>query len=209
MAKQLKKKHLWLNVRIAEDASYIEARESKPAETGSLLFFLFGPIACFLLSALIPSRPNSILPDLLILLAVVGWLIGFAILCLYRPPRVLRLYPVEQVAHVSRQFFIIRFPGKWHDLAGSDLLVNKTPLIATQEQLSMTKIAFVILLFLLGPIGMIIGLLSSRALDNKINLPTYALTCSGQNGLPLAVMIKRADCERIINYYKQAAHISP
>ena len=206
MPAKLNKKHVWANARIAPHEAYIEARESKPTETGSVLVFVFGPIACFVIYALYPARPNSLTPDTLLVCGVIGAVIGFAILCLYRPPRVLRLYPLEQVAHTSRRFFMIRFPGKWHDLSAGAPTTTKMSFITTQEQMSIGKGLVVLLLLLLGPLGLIIGLAAGSG-RNETRVPTYGLKCPGLRGQPLALFTKRTDCEKLVRYYAQAKHL--
>ena len=101
----IKKKHVWANSRVEICDDMVALYERKPFETACALVFVVGPVLCWFWVVVRQSPPSRQLVDWALVLGSVGAIPGLAVLLLYRPPRVLRLYPHERVAHVSRRFY--------------------------------------------------------------------------------------------------------
>lgn len=197
---KIKKRHVWNTFRVEFKPASIELRERKALETGSFLVFVGIPILCCLWMLLRPNSPGRGQADWPLFIVVGMSFIGIPILILYRPPRVLCLYPLEKVAYQHRTFLFIRFFGRWHDLSQATLVLRRTNLVVERDA-GIGSALLVIPMLLLGPLGIIIALCAG---GNARAYSTFALTYKGQRGKPLAVIINRTDGQKAIDSYNDA-----
>ena len=119
-----------------------------------------------------------------------------ATLILYRPPRMIRVYPGEAVAQTSRGLFGKPFWVRWHDLSQSSLKVERTRVI-TGQSASGGAVAVGCLLSLLGPLGLIAMLAFGLASGKKEYATAFALIDDQRPARPLAVFLKRSDAQKL------------
>ncbi len=195
MAKPLPKKHAWDKVRFRSGPNYFEASERKLVENIAAVLLIFGPIAGFLWFYIATRGTIDSLG-----VAMVGVVLSIPVLAtliLYRPPRVIRVYPDEAVAQTSRGLFGKQLWVRWHDLSRSLLKVERTRVI-TGQSASGGAVAVGCLLSLLGPLGLIAMLASGLASGKKEYATAFALIDDRRPARPLAVFLKRSDAQKLV-----------
>lgn len=194
------KKHSWENVRLRIGPNYIEAREHKPGEFFAFLALTLGPVvgyAWFYFATL-----GSVDDFGRVLVAVILAIPVLATLILFRPPRVLRLYPEEKLAQTGRTLLSRTLFVKWHDLGDAGVRIDRTEVVFAEE--SSGGIPAGCLLSLLGPLGMVIALFVSNSRKTERRKAAYALVQANRPTRPFALFLSKADPNKIVTLYDDA-----
>lgn len=209
MAEKLKKKHCWGKARVTMSDGFIEIKERKLLATIGMLTMLAWPIGLFILLMIGQTYSGGIDSELMVVIGVVLSIPVLATLAIYRLPRAVRLYPEEQLAQQCRMLFGASLFNRWHDLSQGPPSVERSHIIVktTDEEGGSGAVALLGCLFaLIGPLGLLLSLALQQ--KREVRERVYVLTHDGA-GLPLAVLEKRREIDRVIALYEAALVKAP
>lgn len=197
------KRQIWAKVGVHQKQTYLELYETKPIETLSFCLFVYLPVLSLSLAGLISMASLSISIDLpvVVSISIISLIPGLAILILYRPARRLRLFPKERVACVTLRYALIPLPSRWIDLGQGNLLVVSTGYSVEVSEMTIGEVFTVLALMLLGPIGLLITVLSRSSRDGSKLRIVYALGTGLSYQPPLAFVTNKAAVDQLVAMY--------
>lgn len=197
---RLTEKHLWLDLRVRRKLNYAEAYEHRPADTTAFICIALGPGIVF-----------SLLYGLAFGIDVI-WLIFASLFFLfptmlavgiYRTPRSIRLYPVEQLAQVSRCFYGLRYRKRWVDLSDAGYAFYPAEVMAYDPEESKTETMIGCLLTPISPLNVYLWPLLRRLFRARLPTPALAFRSSDENQRPLIVVKEQAQAKQIIDLVRR------
>ena len=168
------KRTLWRNPVVTEDATAIEVRERVPGETVAVVLLCLGAIAG---TAMLSILFGAMLGWQFILTITVGCLliIGLAAM-LYRPPRVLRLYPLEAVAEQLTLVLGKERASIWVELGDLPLRVVSRRVSDAEKNGGANSFSSVVFAALFGGIAMQLVLMMSTGPESNVRSRVYDVT---------------------------------
>lgn len=206
MARQIKEKQCWAKVRIQLDDGVITVSERKLPASLFAGLLLVGPVVFFFV-VYFAAFGQSVPQDLIVVACVMA-VPMLATLIIYRPPRVIRFYPNEQVAQRGRKLFHYHFATKWIDLNVGPPEVRQIRVLSKESRTDGGAVAVGCFLMILGPLGMLLSLsLSGSGRQQRVR--AYAIRKAGESNFTIAVLMKQADAQKIVALYEAVSEDSP
>lgn len=200
MAKAINAKHIWHKPRVRFRGAYIEVDERKPLETACLIIF---PLIALVGFGVLPFATLATTPLLLgagIAAGLIATVISVIIAVVYRPPRVLRLYPLEGLAYCYRRGLHFKPFARWYDLQEAPFEVEQR--YARGEKIESTgQIALGCLGLLFGPLGLLALLIGPKEYEQ---VKVYCLVHPSKGSVPIAVFQQHADVKQVAEFYQAA-----
>ena len=167
---------------------------------------LVGPVVFFFV-VYFGAFGQSVPQDLIVVACVMAVPI-LTTLIVYRPPRVVWFYPNEQVAQRSCRLFRFYLFSRWIDLGGGVPVVRQVRVISKESRSDGGTVAIGCLLMLLGPLGLLLSLGFANS-GRQQRVRAYAIKQSETSKRKIAILMKKADAERVVELYEAVCSETP
>lgn len=199
MPKALKKSHCWKKPRVIVKANYVQVAERKRLSTVIACFITFETLGIFaiLITAMCFAGTGDWAGLIVVGLIFVGVPLG-ATWALYRPPRVLRLFPEEMLGCRYRVFLGIKIKPRWYDLSQSEITIEQHA-GRGDEQVTKANMLLSVLLMFTGPAGILISYVLGPKRYEQI--PIYCLMHASSTDKPVALFLDRSTAVGLADLY--------
>ena len=206
MGRQIKEKQCWKKVGIQVNNDVVTVMERKQWVSLFAGFMLIWPVAFFFV-VYFGAFGKPVYEDLIVVACVMAVPL-VATLAIYRPPRVIRFYPKEQVVqHTSKLFNTHLFP-RWTDLRLGPPIIDQVRVLSKDARSDGGTAAMGCVLMLFGPLGFLLALGLGNS-GRKDRIRAYALKKSTDTSRIIAVFLNLSDAKKIVNYYELVSTDGP
>lgn len=198
MSRQLKKADCWKKPRIRLGEGLIEVSEKRRVATFFVALFvvlMLGLFGLVLLGMLLDGQFDL---GGLMVVGIVMAIPVVMLLAIYRPPRVLRLFPDERLAQRYHRFIGFKFKHQWYDLSEAAINIELRQ-GKGDAQLTGFGAALGCLLMFAGPLSLLVSLLGPKKYET---LSLYCLTHASAGRRPIAVFANRSTPARLADLYQ-------